>query len=126
MTIKPNGDFLVNTGEIITVTVKASDTQYLAAFSDLSSGSWILTSLPNVPPDPLSEVRQFVMIGTVNSFDIQFGFLPPPGTAPASYHVAIAGNAPGGATFADDIFPPASPLPPDRDYTFVTSVLSHK
>jgi hypothetical protein len=122
MTRQQNGHFLVKVGEIITVTVKASDTKYLAAFSPLSSGNWVLTSLPNVPPDPLAEVRQFVMPGvSTNIFDVQFGFLPPPGSAPGSYHVNIVGSDPSGIPFDQEIPNPNSPFPPDRLYTFVTS-----
>ena len=57
MQIKPNGDFLVKINEVITVTVTASDTKYLAAISSLSYGNWTITSPPNVPPGSLKEVR---------------------------------------------------------------------
>jgi hypothetical protein len=117
-----NGHFLVKAGEIITVTVKASDTEDLAAFSDLSSGNWIMTSLPNVPPDPLAEVRKFVMPDVATDiFDVQFGFIASPAGAPTSYHVNIVGSDPAGAPFDQDIPNPNSPLPPDRLYTFVTT-----
>lgn len=121
MTIKPNSDFLVKPGEAITVTVRASDTEYLARITELSFGNWVT---PNVPPEPLAEVRTFVMPAvSINSFGIQFFFLPPPGVAPANYHVNIVGSEPGGTPFDDDISAPdpPSPLPPDRGYRFVTS-----
>jgi len=121
MTIKPNGDFLVKVGEVITVTVTASDTKYLAAISPLSFGHWTVTSPPNVPPGSLKEVREFVVAMPTNSFDVAFGFLPPPGVAPAKYHINIAGSDPGGAAFDDDIANPHSPVPPIEDYTLVTS-----
>ena len=99
----------------------ASDTKYLAAISSLSYGNWTITSPPNVPPGSLKEVREFAMLVNTNSFDITFVFLPPPGSAPGSYHLNIVGNDPGGSPFDDDILNPSSPIPPVRDYTFVTS-----
>ncbi len=113
MKIKPNGDFLVNPGEIITVTVQGLGTVYLAAFSDLSFGNWIAISSPN------PEVRKFVAPATpVNSFDIVFHF-EPQNDPTAKYQVTIVGY-PGGDTFKEDV-PPLPPLPAGRDYTFVTN-----
>lgn len=121
MQIKPDGDFLVKQGEVITVTVTASDTKYLAAISQLSYGGWVVTSPPNVPSGNLREVREFVMQVATNSFDVAYAFLPPPGSAPGSYHINIVGSDAGGAAFDDDILNPGSPVPVVLDYTFVTS-----
>jgi len=112
MRIKPNGDFLVRAGEIIAVTVLASDTVYLAAFSHLSVANWIMVS----PPNP--EVRKFSMPAVaINSFDVAFAFQP--AADPAKYHVTIVGD-PAGDTYEEDI-PPDPPLPTGRDYRFVTN-----
>jgi hypothetical protein len=112
MRIKPDTDFLVKPGEVITVTVLASGTVYLAAISDLSFGNWI----PVSPPNP--EVRKFIVSDVpTNSFDIAFAFEP--AADPAKYHVTIVGD-PNEDTYSKDI-PPDPPLPTGRDYTLVTS-----
>jgi len=112
MRIKPNADFLVKPGEVITVTVQASGTVYLAAVSDLSFGNWI----PVSPPNP--EVRKFIVPNVpINSFDIAFAFEP--AADPAKYHVTIVGD-PSEDTYSRDI-PPDPPLPTSRHYTFVTA-----
>lgn len=121
MQIKPNGSFLVKPNEIVTVTLTASDTKYLAAISPLSFGNWIVSSPPNVSPNPLTEIREFVMVAPTTSFAVTCGFLPPPGTAPAGYHVKIEGNDPADVPFDDDILYPNSPMPSIRHYTFETS-----
>jgi len=119
MRIKLNGDFLVKPGEVITVTVKASGTEYLASFSGLSFGNWVVVSPPNVPPNPDTEVRKFTVLSVpANSFDIQFTFNT--GDNSARYHVTIVGN-PAEDTFQEDVLPPPPPLPEGRDYTFVTN-----
>jgi hypothetical protein len=116
---KPNGDFLVKPGEIITVTVQASGTEYLASFSDLSFGNWVVVSPPNVQPNPDTEVRKFTALPVpANSFDIQFTFNTTDDSA--KYHVTIVGVS-GEDTFEEDVLPPPPPLPEGRDYTFVTS-----
>jgi hypothetical protein len=112
MKIKPNTDFLVKPGEVISVTVQAFNTLYLAGFSNLSSGNWI----PVSPPNP--EVRKFIAPNVpINSFDIAFAFEP--AADPAKYHVTIVGD-PAEDTFQEDI-PPLPPLPAGRDYRFVSS-----
>jgi hypothetical protein len=60
MILQPDGDFQLQPAEVVTITVTAVNTIYLAIFSRLRRAEWQILSPPRaVAPNQIQEVRRF-------------------------------------------------------------------
>ena len=82
--------FSADPGEVITVTVCARNTVFMATHSGLSSGGdWSVQQAP--APGQQCDVRTFVMPAGRESFSVLFQFSPPAGAGAQSYQITLTG-----------------------------------
>jgi hypothetical protein len=121
MNLQPNGNFHVTAGEVITVTVTAVNTMYLAIFSDLLVADWDRVTPPQVAgPNRASETRRFTAstLAGREAFTILFDFVRNPGQMvppTAQYIVDVRGTV--GVPVSVPI-PPVPPFPLDQQFVF--------
>jgi hypothetical protein len=126
MILQPNGNFHLTPGEVITVTVTAVNTMYLAIFSDLLVADWDRVQPPQVSgPNQASETRRFRASTTAparEAFTILFDFVHNPGQivpTTAQYIVDVRGTV--GVPVRVPI-PPVPPFPLDQQFVFEVSL----
>jgi len=109
--------FEANAGEMITITVAASQTPYQGTFSGLESGEqW--TSVQSPTPARPVEKRQFTMPAAAREFfDIVYSF-PPVGQADANAKYLITFSGGGATDGPNDVLPPVAGDLDDLPYEF--------
>ncbi len=120
MKVQQDGDLEIVTGEVVTVTVTAIKTHYLAIFGDLLHAEWTIVS-PVQPagPDKVREVRSFVaQAAGTEAFGISCDFVrntenqPSPG---ALYEILLKGDGP---LVIRKLILPLPPFPAVRPFVF--------
>lgn len=99
MRLQPDGDLEIAPGELVTVSVTAINTHYLAIFGDLLQADWaIVQPLHQVAPNATQETRSFAAgVAPGEAFSISFDFIRNlqnqvnPG---ATYQITVVGSGP--------------------------------
>jgi hypothetical protein len=121
MLLQPDGDLQIARGEVVTVTVTANNTHYLAIFSDLQQANWtIVHPIHPIGPVSVQETRSFIggppgLEGFALTLDFvrdQQGATQPG----AEYVIHVKGN--GGPFFVQKRIVPIPPFPIGRPFVF--------
>jgi hypothetical protein len=120
MLVQQDGDLQIAQGELVTVTVRAFGTHYLAIFGDLLHADWtIVDPLHQTATGVVQEVRSFVAAAPgTEAFAISCDFVrntqsqPNPG---ASYQILLKGSGP--LVIQKQILP-LPPFPAVRPFVF--------
>ena len=121
MVLQPDGDLQLAHGELVTVTVTANLTHYLAIFSDLLVAEWtIVQPVHAVSPTSTQETRSFVAGAPAQeSFALTFDFVrnqqgaANPG---AEYLIQLRGDR--GPFMVQKRIIPIPPFPVGRPFLF--------
>jgi hypothetical protein len=121
MLLQPDGDLQIGRGEVVTVTVTAHNTHYLAIFSDLQQASWtIVQPVHAIGPVSAQEARSFVAgPAGLEGFALTLDFVRDQqgATRPAAeYVIHVKGN--GGPFFVQKRIVPIPPFPIGRPFVF--------
>jgi len=120
MQVQDDGDLEIVTGEVVTVTVTAIKTHYLAIFGYLLHAEWtIVAPVQPAGPDRVREVRSFVAQAPgTEAFAISCDFVrntdnqPNPG---ALYEILLKGDGP---LVIRKLILPLPPFPAVRPFVF--------
>ena len=121
MVLQPDGDLQIAHGEVVTVTVTANRTHYLAIFSDLQQADWtIVQPVHAVTALTTQETRSFVAgAGAQEAFALSLDFVrnqqgaANPG---AEYLIQLGGNQ--GPFVIQKRIIPIPPFPVGRPFVF--------
>jgi hypothetical protein len=120
MLVQQDGDLEIAPGELVTVTVTAVRTHYLAIYGDLLHAEWTIVSpVQPVAPEMVREVRSFVAQAPgTEGFAISCDFVrntqnePNPG---ALYEILLKGDGP---LVIRKVILPLPPFPAVRPFVF--------
>ena len=120
MLVQQDGDLEIAPGELVTVTVTAVRTHYLAIYGDLLHAEWTIVSpVQPVAPEMVREVRNFVAQAPgTEGFAISCDFVrntqnqPNPG---ALYEILLKGDGP---LMIRKVILPLPPFPAVRPFVF--------
>lgn len=121
MLLQPDGDLQIAPGEVVTVTVIATHTHYLAIFSDLQHATWDLVQpVRQTGPATVQEIRRFVAGPPgLESFALTLDFVRDMQGATrqgAEYLIHVKGS--GGPFFVQKRTIPIPPFPIGRPFVF--------
>jgi hypothetical protein len=121
MRVQPDGDLEIAHGEVVTVTVTANNTHYLAIFSNLLSATWtILQPVHQAGPNSIQETRSFVAgAGSQEAFALSLDFVRNQAGATnpgAEYFIDVQGNLPPFGIRKRIV--PIPPFPVGRPFVF--------
>ena len=121
MVLQPDGDLQIAHGEVVSVTVTANRTHYLAIFSDLLAADWtIVQPLHAASPTSVQETRSFVAgAGAQEAFALSLDFVrnQQGATNPgAEYLIQVRGDR--GPFAVQKLIVPIPPFPVGRPFVF--------
>jgi hypothetical protein len=121
MVVQQDGDLQIAHGEVVTVTVTANRTHYLAIFSDLLAADWtIVQPVHAISQTSVQETRSFAAgAGALESFTLSLDFVrnQQGATAPgAEYLIQVRGDR--GPLVIQKRIVPIPPFPIGRPFTF--------